>query len=135
MANLDQPNDLPRLANDFKVLKAFQKEGQIEGDDGKEVDHVHRSLQELQFPRADNQPDGVLNGEVADGDVVNDTNDVEEEGKLHQALLVFLQLVDGGDDEGDGGDEDHGEGEKSAEPGENMLSPFRLYILRPSNTK
>ena len=48
--------------------------------------------------------------------MVDDPDDVEKERELHHPVLVGLQLVDGGDDEGDCGDEHHGQREEGAEP-------------------
>ena len=48
--------------------------------------------------------------------MVDDPDDVEKERELHHPVLVGLQLVDGGDDEGDSGDEHHGQREEGAEP-------------------
>ena len=48
--------------------------------------------------------------------MVDDPDDGEDEGQLHDAILVLLQLVHRGDDEGDGGDKHHGEGEEGTEP-------------------
>ena len=85
----------------------FQEQGEVEWDYGKEVNHVHRSPDELQLLWAADDSHEVLDGEEADGEVVNDPDDVEEEGELDHPVLVRLQLVDGGDDEGDRRDEHH----------------------------
>ena len=42
--HLDQPYDLSSLADDLKVLEALQQEGEVERDNGQEVNHVHRGL-------------------------------------------------------------------------------------------
>lgn len=89
------------------VGATFKEQGEVEGDDGKEIDHVHRSPDELQLLWAANDSHEVLDGKEADGEVVDDPDDVEEEGELHHPVLVRLQLVDSGDDEGDGRDEHH----------------------------
>ena len=85
----------------------FKQQGEVEGDDGKEVDHVHRGSDELHLLGAAYHSHQVLDGEEADGEVVDDPDDVEEEGELDHPVLVRLQLVNGGDDEGDGRDEHH----------------------------
>ena len=57
----DQPNDLSRLADDLIVLEAGQQEGDVEGEDGGEINHVHRLLDESQLVWADYQPDEIFN--------------------------------------------------------------------------
>ena len=57
----DQPNDLSGLADDLIVLEAGQQEGDVEGEDGGEINHVHRLLDESQLVWADYQPDEILN--------------------------------------------------------------------------
>ena len=89
------------------VGATFKEQGEVEGDDGKEIDHVHRSPDELQLLWAANDSHEVLDGEEADGEVVDDSDDVEEERELDHPVLVCLQLVDSGDDEGDSRDEHH----------------------------
>ena len=99
-----------------KLGVTLKEQGEVEWDDGKEVDHVHRRPDELQLARAAGDPHQVFDSEEADGEVVDDPDDVEEERELHHPVLVGLQLVDGGDDEGDRGDEHHGQREEGAEP-------------------
>ena len=94
--------------NPISIVSAtFKEQGEEEGNDGKEVDHVHRSPDELQLFWAANDSQEVLDGEESDGEVVDDPDDVEEEGELDHPVLVRLQLVNSGDDEGDGRYEHH----------------------------
>ena len=113
-----QSDDLSRLSNDLEVLETLEQEGEVEGDDCKQVDHVHRILDELHLHRANDQPDEILHGEVDNYKVVNEPNDVKQKWKVQVAFFVGLELVSSGDDEGDGGEEDHGEGEYSQELGQ-----------------
>ena len=75
--------------------------------------HVHRVLDKLLLDRADEQPEDVLDGEEDDDEVVDEVDDGHDDRVVGLALLVLLQLLDGGEDEGDGGDEHHGQGEES----------------------
>ena len=114
--HLDKPDNLAGLPNYLKILKTLEEQGEVEGDDGKEVYHIHRRPDELQLARTAGDSHEVLNGEEADGEVVDDPDDLEEEGELNHPMLVRLQLVDGGNDEGDSGDEHHRQREEGAKP-------------------
>ena len=49
----------------------------------------------------------------------------------HLAQLVHLQLIDGGDDEGDGGDQHHRQWEESTESGgDGMLHEYHKNLVR-----
>ena len=74
------------------------------------------NLHELELPWGAEKPDEILDGEEAHGEVVDDPDDGEDDGQLHDTILVLLELVHGGDDEGDGGDKHHGQGEEGTEP-------------------
>ena len=56
----NEPNDLSGLPDDLDVLEAVEEERQVEGDDGQEVDQVHRLLEELPLPRRAQKPDNVF---------------------------------------------------------------------------
>ena len=75
-------------------------------------------LDEFELVRTDDESDHVLQGEENNHEVIDEVNDVGEPVVLNGSVLVLLQLLRGGDDEGDGGDEDHGEGEESQELGQ-----------------
>ena len=113
-----QSDDLSRLSDDLEVLETLEQEGEVEGDDCKQVDHVHRILDELHLHRANYQPDNIFHSEVDNHKVINEPNDVEQKWKVKVAFFVRLELVSSGDDEGNGGEEDHGEGEDGQELGE-----------------
>ena len=70
------------------------------------------------FVGANHQPDDELNGEEDDHKIVNHVDDEDNPREVKVAGGILLQLVGGGDDEGDGGEEDHGEGEDGQELGE-----------------
>ena len=122
----DQPDHLACLANDLKVLQALQQQGQVEGNDGQEVNHVHWALHELELVWADDKSDQILQGEEDDHKVIDEVNDVGQELVFDDAIRILLQLLSGGDDEGDGGDEDHGQGEKGQELSQ-FAGPGILY--------
>ena len=58
------------------------------------------------FVGANHQPDDELNGEEDDHKIVNHVDDEDNPREVKVAGGILLQLVGGGDDEGDGGDED-----------------------------
>ena len=88
----DQPNDLASFPNDLVVLQLLQDQREEEREDGEEVNDVHRVFDELQFDRADNQSGEELHCEEYDGGLVDDVDDLHNDGEL-------LQLIRGGDDE------------------------------------
>ena len=55
-----EPDNLSGFADDLDVLEAVEEERQVEGDDGQEVDQVHRLLEELPLPGRAQKPDNVL---------------------------------------------------------------------------
>ena len=75
-------------------------------------------LDEFKLVGTDEQSDHVLQGEKNNHKVISEVNDVGEPVVLNISVLVLLQLLRGGDDEGDCGDEYHGEGEESQELGQ-----------------
>ena len=74
--------------------------------------HVHCVLDKLLLDRADEQPEDVLDGEEDDDKVVDEVDDGHDDREVALPLLVLLQLLDGGEHEGDGGHEHHRQGEK-----------------------
>ena len=88
----DQPNDLASFPNDLVVLQLLQQQREEEREDGEEVNDVHRVFDELQFDRADNQSGEELHCEEYYGGLVDDVDDLHNDGEL-------LQLIRGGDDE------------------------------------
>ena len=98
----DQPDDLPRLPDDLVVLQTLKKDGDVEGDDGGEVHNVQRVLEEPQLVGADNQAEEILNGEEDHNEAVNELDGEGNVGILYVAVLVLLQLLHCGEDEGDG---------------------------------
>ena len=90
--------------------------------------HVHRVLDKLLLDRADEQPEDVLDGEEDDDEVVDEVDDGHDDRVVGLALLVLLQLLDGGEDEGDGGDEHHGQGEESNKLSKPVQDQDKTYI-------
>ena len=107
----DQPDDLPRLSDDLVVLQTLQEDGDVEGDDGGEVHNVQRVLEEAYLVRADDQAEEVLDGEEEHNEAVDELDGEGDVGILYVALLVLLQLLHGGQDEGDGRHHHHRQGE------------------------
>ena len=62
--HLDKPDDLAGLPNYLKILKTLEEQGEVEGDDGKEVYHIHRRPDELQLARTAGDSHEVLNGDL-----------------------------------------------------------------------
>ena len=98
----DQPNYLASFPNDLVVLQLLQDQREEEREDGEEVNDVHRVLDKFYFARTDCQSGEELHCEEQDDGLVYDIDDLHNEGKL-------LQLLRGGDDEGQGGDNHGGE--------------------------
>ena len=46
----DKPDNFSGLPDDLDVLEAVKEEGEIEWDDGQEVNQVHRLLEKFPFP-------------------------------------------------------------------------------------
>ena len=110
-----QADHLPCLPDNLEVLQPLQQQGQVEGDDGADVDNVHGVPDELEFVWADQEPDDELEGEEDDDEVVGHLDDEHHHGPLALPLGVHLELVRGGDDEGDGGEDHHGQREERQE--------------------
>ena len=121
-----QADHLPRLPDDLEVLETLEEEGQVEGDDGENVDDVHRVADELELVGADDESHEKLQSEEDDDKVVCHLDDQDHDGPLALALLVLLELVRGGDDEGDGGQDHHGQREQGQELGQ-LGGPRVLY--------
>ena len=65
--------------------------------------------------------------------LVRQLDDEDDDGPLHLPRLVRLELVRGGDDEGDGGDDHHGEGEQRQKLSQ-LGSPWIFYgVPQPSS--
>ena len=109
---------LSRLANNLKVLQTLEEERQIEGDDGADVDNVHRVPDELELVGADHESHKELESEEDDDEVVCHLDDHDHYWPLALTLCVLLELVCGGDDEGDGGQDHHGQREQGQELGQ-----------------
>ena len=113
-----QTDHLSRLANNFKVLKTLEEERQVEGDDGADVDNVHRVPDELELVGTDDESHKKLESEEYDDEVVCHLDDPDHYWPLALALRVLLELICGGDDEGDGGQDHHGQREQGQELGQ-----------------
>ena len=61
---------------------------------------------------ADYKPGEELDSEKDDDKVVDEVDDEDDAGEVNLPLLVLLQLLNGGEDEGDCGDEHHRQGEE-----------------------
>ena len=88
-----QPDHLPCLSNDLKVLEALKDEREVEGDDGEQVNQVHRALDELELVGADDQTDEVLQGEEHHHEVVNEVDDVGKDLILNEPMVILLKLL------------------------------------------
>ena len=88
----DQPNDLASFPNDLVVLQLLQQQREEEREDGEEVNNVHQVFDESHFDRTNGQSGEELHGEEYDDGLVDDVDDVHNEGEL-------LQLIRGRDDE------------------------------------
>ena len=137
---------LAHLPDDLEVLKPLQQQVDVEGADGQQVNlviillmtdswrwfeeghHVHCILDKLLLDRADEQPEDVLDGEEDDDEVVDEGDDGHDDRVVALPLLVLLQLLDGGEDEGDGGDEHHGQGEESNKLSKPVRGQEKNYI-------
>ena len=121
-----QTDHLPGLPDYFEVFQTLEEEGQVEGDDGENVDDVHRVADELELVGADDESNEKLESEEDDDKVVCHLDDQDHDGPLALALLVLLELIRGGDDEGDGGQDHHGQREQGQELGQ-LGGPRVLY--------
>ena len=90
----DQSDHLPCFPDDLKVLEALEDEREVEGNDGEQVDKVHRALDELELVRADDQTDEILQGEEHHHKVVNEVDDVGEDVILDQSFVILLELLE-----------------------------------------
>ena len=88
-----QSDHLPCLPDDLKVLETLEDEREVEGDNGKQVNQVHRALDELELVGADDQADKVLQREEHHHEVVDEVDDVGEDLILDQALVILLKLL------------------------------------------
>ena len=88
----DQPNYLASFPNDLVVLQLLQEQREEEREDGEEVNNVHQVFDESHFDRTDGQSGEELHGEEYDDGLVDDVDDVHNEGEL-------LQLIRSRDDE------------------------------------
>ena len=70
-------------------------------------------------------PDKIFHGEEDDDDVVNDLDYGDYQRVLGGARLRGLQLLDGGEDEGEGGHHDHEE----ADEGHDLGKLARPWVL------
>ena len=63
----DQSNDFACLSNNFVVLQPLHQEREEEGDDGCQVDHVHRLLDEARLEQGRNRSKGrsTLLGQIS----------------------------------------------------------------------
>ena len=127
-----QADHLPRLPDDLKVLETLEEEGQVEGDDGADVDDVHRVADELELVGADDESHEELQCKEDDDKVVCHLDDQDHDWPLALALLVLLQLIRGGDDEGDGGQDHHGQREQGQKLGQ-LRGPRVLYSANSSS--
>ena len=108
----DQSDHLASLADDLEVFKPLQQKRQVKGNYCEEIDEVHRVLDEFEFVRADDESDHVLQREENHNKVIREVNDVSKPMELNIPVLILLQLLCSGDDEGHRGDQDHGKGEE-----------------------
>ena len=71
-----QPDYFSRFPNYFKILQSLKEKGEVEGNDGEQIDHVHWPADELELPRTARQADEVLEREETDGDDIDDVDDL-----------------------------------------------------------
>ena len=108
--NSDQSDEFSGLSDDLHVLHAVQGHGQVEGDDGKEVNEVHGMLEEDPLAGGAHEADGVLEGEEEDGEVIDDPEGVHKVGVHVPPHVLVLELGEGLEDEGECGDDDDAQG-------------------------
>ena len=92
--------------------------------------HVHCILDKLLLDWADEQPEDVLDGEEDDDEVVDEVDDGHDDRVVGLALLVLLQLLDGGHYECNSGYEHHGQGEECTESEMNEENMQRNHIWK-----
>ena len=103
----NQPDDLSCFPDYLVVLQTLEEDGDVERDDGGEVDDVERVLDEPQLVGTDDQTEQVFHSEKDHYETVDELDGEGDVGELDVALLVLLQLLHGGEDEGGGGDDHH----------------------------
>ena len=91
-----QSDDLPSLPDDLEVLQPLQEEREEERNDGEEVNHVHGTADEFEFPGGAGQSDEVLQGEETDGDHVHHVDNLQQDGQVNLPIVILLQLVNSG---------------------------------------
>ena len=89
----NKTDHLPSLPDNLEVLQPLEDEGEVEGDDGEQVDEVHGALDELELVGADGESHEVLQGEEHHHEVVDEVDDVGQQRELQVALGVLLQLL------------------------------------------
>ncbi len=105
----DQAHDLASLPYNLDVLQVREAQGQVKGDDGQQVDHVHGVAEELPLPGGAREPQHVLDREEDDGHRVDVVQDDVGHG-VGVLLRLFLEVLHGGQDERQGRDQDHAKG-------------------------
>ena len=95
----DEADDLAGLADDGEVLEVVEEDGEVEGDDGAEVDEVHGLLEEAPLAGRAHEADEVLQGEEDDDEGVDVVEDDDDRGVLALALVHRLELLHRRDDE------------------------------------
>ena len=103
----NQPDDLSCFPDNLVVLQTLEEDGDVERDDGGEVDDVERVFDEPQLVGTDDQAEQVFHSEKDHYETVDELDGEGDVGELDVALLVLLQLLHGGEDEGGGGDDHH----------------------------
>ena len=98
----DQPDYLAGFPNDLVVLQLLQQQREEEGEDCEEVNDVHRVFDKFNFAWAHYQSGEELHSEEYNDGLVCHVDDLHNEGKL-------LQLLRGGNDEGQSGNDHSGQ--------------------------
>ena len=111
------------MPSSLHVLHAVEHQGQVEGDDGGEVDHVHRLFEKVPLSRWAQEPHDVLHREETDGQLVDGDERVDGPqhllggggGRVGVGVVLELKLRKCLNDERDGRYDDHSEGSESEE--------------------
>lgn len=96
----DKSDNLASLAYDLYVLELIEKDGQVEGDDGAEVDEIHGLLEETPLLGGTDEPNKVFKGEEDDDVRVDVIEHNHNASVLRFALVQGLELLHGRDDKG-----------------------------------
>ena len=117
-----QSQHLASSADNLIVLQSLQDQRDVERQQYQEIHQVHHLLEEFPSVRGTSQPADILQREEDKG---GDLDNVADHGELRlgaglgAGLITsdLLDVVHGGDDEGDGGDEDDQQGHDGKDVG------------------